>query len=111
AFTELSERCVSQMLGLGPFGFGNPAPILLARGVEVAGPAKVLAERKHFNVPLRHAGRMLFCKAWNFGDRRELFSPGTKLDVLLQIEDDPGSRKRGYGSWCLSVKDARRAES
>jgi len=27
--------------------------------------------------------------------------------VLLQIEDDPISRKRGYGSWCISLKDFR----
>jgi hypothetical protein len=56
---------------------------------------------------LRQNGRTLFCKAWNFGDRAELFEPHRTLDVLLQIEDDPYSRKRGYGSWCVSLKDAR----
>jgi single-stranded-DNA-specific exonuclease len=108
-FGELTEAGVNQVLALGPFGFGNAAPILMATGVEVAGPARVLREGKHYSVPLRDGERTLFCKAWNFGDRAELFAPGTKLDILFQIEDDPNSRKRGYGSWCLSLKDIRRA--
>ncbi len=107
AFSELNEVCVQQVLSLGPFGFGNPAPIFVCEGVEVAGPLKILTESKHFSVPFRHAGRLLFCKAWNFGDRAGMFEQGAKLDVLFQIEDDPMSRKRGYGSWCLSLKDAR----
>jgi single-stranded-DNA-specific exonuclease len=107
AFTELTERSVSEILRLGPFGFGNPAPILLASGAEVAGPFKPSADAKHLTVPLRHNGRLLFSKAWNFGDRCDLFQPGAKLDVLFQIEDDPFSRKRGYGSWCVVVKDVK----
>jgi single-stranded-DNA-specific exonuclease len=106
-FPELNEKCVREVLALGPFGFGNPAPILRVKGAEVAGPPKVLREGKHFNVPLRQEGRMLFCKAWNFGERSEMLKPGTRLDILCQIEDDPSSRKRGYGSWCIVLKDAK----
>jgi single-stranded-DNA-specific exonuclease len=107
SFAELSERCIQQILSLGPFGFGNPAPLFYCAGAEVAGPPKPLTEGKHFNVPLRHDGRMLYAKAWNFGDRSDLLQPGVKLDVLFQVEDDPFSRKRGYAAWCLSVKDLR----
>jgi single-stranded-DNA-specific exonuclease len=107
SFAELSELCIQQILSLGPFGFGNPAPVFYCAGAEVAGPPKVLKEGKHFNVPLRHHGRMLYAKAWNFGDRSDLLEPGVKLDVLFQVEDDPFSRKRGYAAWCLSVKDLR----
>jgi single-stranded-DNA-specific exonuclease len=109
-FRELSEECIQQIFSLGPFGFGNANPTFCALGVEIAGPAKVLTEDKHFSVPLRQDGRMLFAKAWNFGHRQELLQTGTRLDVLLQIEDDPYSRKRGYASWCLSLKDIRRAQ-
>jgi single-stranded-DNA-specific exonuclease len=109
SFGELSEHCVQQVLGLGPFGFGNAAPVLQARNVVVAGPPKVLKEGKHFNVPLRQGDRMLFCKAWNFGDRADMFTPGETLDALFQIEDDAYSRSRGYGSWCAVLKDVRKA--
>jgi single-stranded-DNA-specific exonuclease len=111
SFAELNELCIQQILALGPFGFGNPAPILYAKRVEVAGPPKVLKEGKHFSVPLRHDGRLLYLKAWNFGDRAALFVPGRKLDVLFQVEDDAYSRSRGYGSWCAVLKDARESGS
>ena len=107
-FSELSESCIHEIMSLGPFGFGNPAPLFLARECEVAGPVKPIKDGKHFNVPLRHNGRLLFCKAWNFGDRARELVPGSKFDVLFQIEDDPSGRKRGYGSWSLSIKDVRR---
>lgn len=106
---ELSEECIRQIFSLGPFGFGNAAPTFCAENVEIAGPPKVLKEDKHFRVGLRQDGRTLFAKAWNFGNRQELLEPGTKLDVLFQVEDDPFSRKRGYPGWCLSLKDVKRA--
>ena len=98
SFAALSDKCISELQSLGPFGFGNPAPIFHCVAADVAGPPKALKEGKHFNVPLRHNGRLLFAKAWNFEDRAALLQPGTKLDILFQVEDDPFSRKRGYGS-------------
>lgn len=109
SFAELTEQTVSAVLSLGPFGFGNPAPILLARGVEVAGPMKLMKDGKHCSVPLRHDGRMLFCKGWNFAHRMHLLEAGKLVDVLFQVEDDPGSRKRGYGAWSICLKDVRPA--
>jgi single-stranded-DNA-specific exonuclease len=106
-FPELSDRCAAEVLSLGPFGFGNPMPVLCAREVEVAGPARASSDGKHLTVPLRQQRRTLFVKAWNFGARAELFQPASRLDVLLQIEDDLHARRRGYGAWCLSLKDAR----
>jgi single-stranded-DNA-specific exonuclease len=108
-FPELTESTVSELLGLGPFGFGNPSPILLARKAEVAGPPKTLKEDKHYNVPLRHNGRLLFCKAWNFAHRIHLLQPGASVDVLFQVEDDPGAQKRGYAAWSICLKDVRPA--
>jgi single-stranded-DNA-specific exonuclease len=107
SFPELTDSCVADVLSLGPFGFGNSSPIIAVSNVTVAGPARAMNSGKHLSVPLQHQGRTLFAKAWNFGDRTHLFEPRNQIDVLLQIEDDPYSKKRGYGSWCLSLKDAR----
>ncbi len=105
SLSELTDRCAAEVLSLGPFGFGNPSPILYCAGVEVAGPPRLMNTSKHMTVALRQGGRTLFCKAWNLGHLADCFESGSRLDVLLQIEDDPFSRKRGYGSWCLSLKD------
>ncbi len=104
---ELTDSCAKQVLSLGPFGFGNPSPLLCCSGVQIAGAPRLLSSGKHLSIPLWQNGRTLFCKAWNFGQRIDQLQPNTKLDVLLQIEDDPISRKRGYGSWCISLKDFR----
>jgi single-stranded-DNA-specific exonuclease len=109
AFSEFTDIHVDQLQRLGPFGFGNTAPLFYIAGAEMAGPAKAMTEGKHFNVPLRQDGRTLFCKAWNFGDRQHLFEPGRKLDLLVQVEEDAYSRKRGYSPWCVVLKDVRPA--
>ncbi|HEX4810028.1 MAG TPA: single-stranded-DNA-specific exonuclease RecJ [Bryobacteraceae bacterium] len=106
-FPELTDRAVANIFSLGPFGFGNASPLFCARQAQVAGPLRVLKEGKHFKVPLRHQGRLLFCNAWNFGDRSSLLQQGNVIDVLYQIEDDPYARARGEGSWCLTLKDVR----
>jgi single-stranded-DNA-specific exonuclease len=109
SFTEFNDAGVADLQKLGPFGFGNSAPIFQVTGAEVAGPLRVLTEGKHYTVPLRQAGRMMFCKAWNFGGREDLFQHGAKVDLLVQLEDDAYSRKRGYSPWCVVLKDARPA--
>ncbi|MBV9307706.1 MAG: single-stranded-DNA-specific exonuclease RecJ, partial [Acidobacteriaceae bacterium] len=106
-FEELTDVSVQQLLALGPFGFGNPVALLCTTDVEVAGPPRVVNDGKLLNVPLRHHGRLLVAKAWNFEDRSHLFQPGNKLDVVFQVEDDSYSRKRGYTPWCLSLKDVQ----
>jgi single-stranded-DNA-specific exonuclease len=111
SFSELTDTAVQHVLALGPFGFGNPVPLFYATDVEVAGPPKVLKEGKHFSVPLKHEGRLLAAKAWNFGDRVSMLQSGNKLDVLFQVDDDLYSRKRGYTPWCMSLKDVRFAHS
>jgi len=111
SFAELTDSCVEQVLSLGPFGFGNPSPVLYAPNAKVTGSSRVLREGKHFSVPLRQSDRTLHAKAWNYGDRTHFLEPDANLDVLFTVEDDPGSRKRGYGSWCATLKDVReRAE-
>ena len=91
-FGVLTPLCIEQILSLGPFGFGNAQPTLLAEDVEVAGPPRVIREGKHYSFPLRSEGRMLWCKGWNFGERAPLLQPGSKVDVLFQVEDDPYSQ-------------------
>jgi single-stranded-DNA-specific exonuclease len=107
AFPDLTERAIDELFSLAPFGFGNPAPLFYSANVEVAGPPKILGNGKHLKAPLRQQGRLLFFNAWNFGDRIDLFQPGSRLDILFTVEDDPGAKSRGYAGWSVSLKDAR----
>jgi single-stranded-DNA-specific exonuclease len=111
SFPEFNTASVATLFELAPFGFGNPTPLFFASGVEVASPPRPLgkdaANPKHFKVALRQCGRTLMCNAWNFASRSQLLEPGSRLDILFTLEDDPGSRARGYDGWNLSLKDVR----
>lgn len=110
SFRELTERTISEIFALAPFGFGNPSPLLMTEHAEVAAAPRLLGDGKHLRVPLRNDGRLIWFKAWNFGDRLDVFQPGVKLDVLFTVEDDPSSKARGYDGWSFSLKDVRPAQ-
>lgn len=107
-FSELSEECVLEILSLAPFGFGNPEPVFVARGLEVAFDPKLVKE-KHLFLKFRQNGRTVSAKAWNFGERAGEFARGTFLDAAFTVVDDPYSAERGYASWGIVLKDARPA--
>jgi single-stranded-DNA-specific exonuclease len=107
-FDEITDGTVAELLNLAPFGFGNPAPTFVARGVEVAAPPEI-KNGKHVFLRLQSNGRQLRAKAWNFAGRVSEFAPGTRLDVAFQLEDDAYSAARGYAPWQTVVRDVKPA--
>jgi len=105
-FGEINDRAVADVLSLAPFGFGNPAPLFVARAVEVAATPEIRKD-KHVFLRLKSRGRTLRAKAWNFAGRAAELAPGTRLDVALQFEEDAYSGQRGYAPWQTIVRDVR----
>jgi single-stranded-DNA-specific exonuclease len=105
-FREINEKSVAEVLSLAPFGFGNPAPLFAALGVEVAAEPAVWKE-KHLRVGLRQNGRTVFAKAWNFTGRAADLRPGARVDVAVALEEDPYALGRGNGGWSVALKDVR----
>ena len=103
---EIDDRSVADILRLAPFGFGNPAPMFAVRGVEIAAPPDIRKE-KHLFLRLKIHGRTIRAKAWNFADRAAELTPGTRVDLALQFEDDAYSAARGYSPWQAVVRDVR----
>jgi single-stranded-DNA-specific exonuclease len=97
---------VAEILGLAPFGFGNPPPVLAILDAQVAATPVVLKE-KHLRVQLRQNGRNLLSKAWNFADRASELPAGAHMDAAFCIEEDPYSESRGWGGWAAVLKDIR----
>jgi single-stranded-DNA-specific exonuclease len=108
SFDELTDQAVAEVLSMAPFGCGNPAPVFAALGAEVAA-APVVIKEKHLRVTLRHNGRPLTLKAWNFAPRAVEFSPGARLDAAFTLEPDDYSRKRGYAPWSAVLRDVRQS--
>ncbi len=99
---------VEELLAMAPFGFGNPAPVLAILGAEVAG-APVVMKEKHLRVHLRHQGRSLFPKAWNFAERAPDFASGSPIDAAFSVEEDSFGDDRGFTNWAAVLRDIRPA--
>ena len=108
AIDEITDQTVAELLNLAPFGFGNAAPTLVVRGVELAAPPDIKND-KHLFLRLKSQGRTLRAKAWNFAERVTEFAAGTRIDVALQFEEDTYSAGRGYAPWQTIVRDVRPA--
>ncbi len=104
---DLDERGVGDVLGLAPFGCGNPAPLFAATGVEVAG-ASVWKER-HLRLAVRQNGRLLSLKGWNFAERAAELPVGARVDIAFTLEDDAYAAAQGYPGWCAVLRGVRRA--
>jgi len=106
AFREINDQAVAEVLSLAPFGFGNPSPVFIARGIEVIAAPDIRKE-KHVFVRLKGDGKMIRAKAWNFAGRVEELAAGSFIDIAFQFEDDAYSAARGYAPWQVTIKDVR----
>jgi single-stranded-DNA-specific exonuclease len=103
---EINDASVADLFRLAPFGFGNPSPVLVARGVEVAAAPDIKNE-KHVFLKLISNGRRLRVKGWNFAHRADEFAAGARVDVVFSLEDDAFSAGRGYAPWQAILRDIR----
>ena len=97
---------VEEILGMAPFGFGNPPPLFAILDAEVAASPVVLKE-KHLRVHLRQNGRNLLSTAWNFAERASEFTAGARTDAAFFLEEDSYAADRGWGGWSAVLKDVR----
>ncbi len=114
ALVDLKELtagpAVEEILGMAPFGFGNPPPLLAIFDAEVAA-APVVVKEKHLRVHLRQNGKHLTSTAWNFAERASEFAAGARTDAAFSLEEDAYSESRGWGGWSAVLKDVRRPQS
>jgi single-stranded-DNA-specific exonuclease len=106
---EIGDDSVAEVLSLAPFGFGNPPPLFVVRGVTVA--SSEVKKEKHLFARLNDHGRVLRVKAWNFADRAPEFAPGAVVDVVFSVEDDAYSAARGYAPWQAIIRDVRASKT
>jgi single-stranded-DNA-specific exonuclease len=105
---DIGERTPAEVFALAPFGHGNQPPLFAALDVEVVS-APVVMKEKHLRVAVRQSGRVLVLKAWNFSDRLPEFTPGARLDIAFNLEEDSYSAARGYPAWAAMLRDVRSA--
>jgi single-stranded-DNA-specific exonuclease len=70
-----------------PCGIGNPAPVLVARGVRVVAPPKIVG-KDGLRVRLEQDGTELTALAWGMAWRAPELSVGATIDVAFRLERD-----------------------
>jgi len=90
---ELTERAVTQLRALSPFGRCNPEPRILVRGLTLArSPSTIGAHGKHLSLQVRRGDtsgkgadslRELRMVAWGWGERAESLRSGQTVDAVL----------------------------
>jgi len=101
---EIDEQAAAEAFSLQPFGAGNPAPLLVARDVEIIGQP-VWMKEKHARFRVRQGQRTMQLKAWNFIDRAAELVAGSRIDVVFELEEDAYSLSRGYAGWSATLRD------
>jgi single-stranded-DNA-specific exonuclease len=72
----------------GPFGIGNPSPVFVARGVHLAGPARVVGQ-KHLRLSLVADDTSLAAIGFGMADRvLELESRRPVIDIAFRLEEN-----------------------
>ena len=83
----LDGRLESLFRHFEPFGIGNPTPVLLARNVMIARPARAVG-KDGLKLVLDTGTGSLDAIAWGMAGRAAEFQPGTKVDVAFRLERD-----------------------
>jgi single-stranded-DNA-specific exonuclease len=107
---ELKTDLLDLFRMLEPTGLGNPAPLFVARGVEILYPKAVGRERDHLKLAVRNPRKngqppVLFdAIAFNYGYLEEEMNKNTRADILFSYEwNEYNGNKRPQ----LNIRDLR----
>ena len=107
---ELKTELLDLFPMLEPTGLGNPAPLFVARGVEILYPKAVGRERDHLKLAVRNPRKngqpsVLFdAIAFNYGYLEEEFDRNTRADILFSYE---WNEYNGNKRMQLNIRDLR----
>jgi single-stranded-DNA-specific exonuclease len=101
--SELNERAAEDIWSLGPFGMGNPQPVLMLRGLRVVSTTPLGSSGKHFKVKMEQNGSHVTAKAWSFDERLPEIAIGAMVDAAVTLEED------SYSRWSTVLRDVRPA--
>jgi single-stranded-DNA-specific exonuclease len=87
AIERADENLEKMLRHFEPFGVGNPTPVLVARGVRLAAPPKLVG-RDGLKLRLSTGSGELEAIGWGMADRLGEFSPEVPVDIAFRLERD-----------------------
>ncbi|MBU0540187.1 single-stranded-DNA-specific exonuclease RecJ [Patescibacteria group bacterium] len=86
ALDDVDWRLVETVRAFEPFGVGNQRPLFLTKNLEVVERSLVGSASKHIRCALRSpSGKVQRFIAFNFGDRLEEMSLGSRISVVYDV--------------------------
>lgn len=100
---QISESLVNEMQRLGPFGQGNPRPLLACKNLTLtAAPKRVGKTGDHLQLFLRQNDRFMKAIAFNSASLLEKLQPGKPIDLVVEPQLNEWNGNRTVE---LTVKD------
>ena len=90
----------------GPFGAGNPAPLLAVRGARVIGRPRIVGEG-HLKLELAQAGTRLPAIGFRMGDRLPALAGVDHVDVAFQLQENTWNDRTVLQARLLDVRRTR----
>ena len=109
--SDMAWDLLNNIIGMAPFGEGNPEPIFLAKDLIVSNTRTVGAKGDHLKINLRltdKSGKINFVDGIGFGLGDFDVNPNDKVDVVFSLEENIWNNKR---SLQLKIKDIQYAEN
>ncbi|HEX9106689.1 MAG TPA: DHHA1 domain-containing protein, partial [Longimicrobiales bacterium] len=92
----------------GPFGAGNPSPVLAVRGARVLGRPKVVGEN-HLKLDLAQSGARLRAIGFRMSDRLPALAGVDLVDVAFQLQENSWNGLTELQARLVDVRRARGA--
>lgn len=82
---EVEWPLYEDLLRLGPFGYGNPTPVLAAHGLNLVLAPRILQD-KHLKLKVAQGPRSLDALGWGWAGKGERPVPGQQLDLAFTLD-------------------------
>lgn len=104
---EIDEELVQSIRDMGPFGQGNPEPVLMCANAEVADVRAVGAEGAHLKLLIGEGHRVVDCIGFRMGDETEWIARGSRVDIAYTPEFNEYNGHTGIQLRIVAVRPSK----
>ena len=105
SLAEINRALVDEFTRLGPFGPGNPRPLLVCRDVELLMAPNVVGKAgDHLQLRIKQGNTSMKCIAFKFADMAPQLKKGSRLDI---VAEPTLNTFNGYSNVELEIKDIK----
>jgi single-stranded-DNA-specific exonuclease len=84
---EIDWPLYEDLQRLAPFGYGNPTPVLAARGLRLVMTPRILQD-KHLKLRVAQGPRSLDALGWGWAGKAQRLGPGQQLDLAFTLDQN-----------------------